>query len=117
MRRRLLWWNKVEVGNLTNQIKLVEASIQDLQIKEDIQGNLSDADMNALWLYLARHHSLLQNQEVLWRQKSKAQWLKEGDRNTRFFHHATVIRRHTNTIRAIYSDHDGWIEDEADIRR
>jgi len=43
--------------------------------------------------------------------------LREGDRNTRYFHHATIIRKHTNRIRALYSDQAGWIEEEDDIRR
>jgi hypothetical protein len=43
-------------------------------------------------------------EEILWRQKSCIQWLKEGDRNTKFFHRSTIQRRHANHITQLISD-------------
>jgi hypothetical protein len=37
-------------------------------------------------------------EEILWRQKSRVQWLKEGERNTKFFHREMVHRRYINRI-------------------
>jgi hypothetical protein len=37
-------------------------------------------------------------EEILWCQKSRVQWLKEGERNTNFFHRAVVHRRYINRI-------------------
>jgi hypothetical protein len=36
-----------------------------------------------------------------WRQRSKQNWYKHGDRNTQFFHAWANYRRKTNTIRSI----------------
>ena len=40
-------------------------------------------------------------EELSWRQKSREIWLKEGDRNTGFFHRMTNSHRRRNSIRSI----------------
>eukprot|EP00253_Pinus_taeda_P023689 PITA_23689 len=40
-------------------------------------------------------------EEIFWRQKSRVQWLKEGERNTRFFHRSTLANRAHNRISSI----------------
>lgn len=53
----------------------------------------------------------LRQEEVLWFQKSRGRWLKEGDRNTRYYHTKTLIRRRQNKITMIKNDNDEWVED------
>lgn len=57
-------------------------------------------------------------EEISWRQKSRVNWLKEGDKNTRFFHHMAISRRRVHPLgrirsngRVIESPHD--IKEEA----
>ena len=53
-------------------------------------------------------------EEISWRQKSKALFIKEGDNNTRFFHRIANSHRRTNQIRGV--EVDGILfEEESDV--
>jgi len=50
--------------------------------------------------------------DVYWRQRAHVRWLKEGDRNTAFFHAACSERRRCNKIWWIQKDDGSWVEEE-----
>ena len=52
-------------------------------------------------------------EETYWRQKSKEIWLKEGDRNIKFFHRMANPHRRRNTISQLYINGELIREEEA----
>ncbi|KAL0436253.1 UNVERIFIED_CONTAM: putative ribonuclease H protein [Sesamum radiatum] len=56
-------------------------------------------------------------EETTWRQRSKALWLKEGDRNTGFFHRKANHRFQTNLISKIRNTTGDWLTETEDIQR
>jgi hypothetical protein len=48
----------------------------------------------------------LKNEEIDWKHKSRVLWLKEGDNNTKFFHHYANQRRNINSIWEIKNEED-----------
>lgn len=59
---------------------------------------------------------VLDQEESLWLQKSRSQWIKDGDRNTRFYHMKIVTRRRKNKILAIRNSEGAWVEDQLKMK-
>jgi hypothetical protein len=53
---------------------------------------------------------LLEHDEVYWAQRSRANWMNQGDRNTSFFHNFDSPSRKKNTISKLKDDNGIWVE-------
>jgi hypothetical protein len=53
---------------------------------------------------------LLEQEEVHWLQRSRANWLSQGDRNTTFFHNYASARHKKNFIKKLKNDAGSWVE-------
>ena len=60
-------------------------------------------------------NGLLDDEEIYWAQRSRVHWLKEGDRNMKFFHARVSKRRKLNMITRIWDKHGRWCEDKDSI--
>ncbi|PNX94494.1 ribonuclease H, partial [Trifolium pratense] len=54
---------------------------------------------------------ILKAEELMWFQRSRARWLVDGDRNTRYYHLKTITRRRQNKILMLRDSNGEWIED------
>jgi hypothetical protein len=70
---------------------------------------LIKSKMIKLTKYHQEWENLCKQEEIFWRQKSRVQWLKEGERNTRFFHRSTMANRAHNRISSI-KDEEGELQ-------
>ncbi|KAK4394097.1 hypothetical protein Sango_1880500 [Sesamum angolense] len=61
-------------------------------------------------------HKLCSAEEIKWKQRGKAAWLAEGDRNTAFFHAKASLRRKINHIDRLKDDEDRWCEEKDAIQ-
>ena len=56
-------------------------------------------------------------EEEYWKQKSRINWLRSGDRNTRYFHAVTKGRRIKNTINSLQDEHGVIYRGHTEISR
>ena len=45
-----------------------------------------------------RNRNMLSTKESLWRHKSRALWIENGDENTKYFHNYSNLRKNIKTI-------------------
>ena len=72
------------MGNMYNQIKELELEADSLDHKKKCR-DLSAVELTRSNIISSRLRTLYRMQESVWHQKSRVQWCKLGDKNTRFF--------------------------------
>jgi hypothetical protein len=81
-------WNKEIFGHCQTRINVLSEEIEKIQAKPSSESNMREEAFIQQEL-----NTWLSKNESMWRQKSRETWLKDGDRNSKFFHMSTVIRR------------------------
>ncbi|XP_016652264.1 PREDICTED: uncharacterized protein LOC107881841 [Prunus mume] len=59
---------------------------------------------------------ILEQEELFWLQKSRNIWLKEGDKNTKFFHLSIVVRKRRNKIEGLNDSDGNWTTEKSDMQ-
>lgn len=59
--------------------------------------------------------NLLEEEELYWRVRSREEWLKGGDRNSKWFHSKASMRRKRNEIKGLTNKNGSWVESEEEL--
>ncbi|WOK96894.1 hypothetical protein Cni_G05602 [Canna indica] len=85
--RNLLLWSRSVFGNFKQRRKQILGELEELAWNSSVNAASS---RRTLKVELAE---IAMREETMWRQRSRIQWLQEGDRNTRYFHAMTTKRQ------------------------
>lgn len=103
-------WNREVFGNIFRQKRHIMARISGIQA---ILSTQHDRGLLKLESRLRRElDDILEREELLWYQKARIDWIKNGDRNTSFFQLSTIIRRWKNKVVAVKGDDGLWIHEK-----
>jgi hypothetical protein len=103
-KQMLKHWNITSFGNIFQNIKDIESRLVAIQ-EIFIRGNRTPELMTEEGQLLSQLEQRKQQEEILWKQKSIVQRLKEGEKNTKFFHRTMIHRRHINRITHLEDAH------------
>lgn len=102
-------FNRDTFGNIFKKKRRLEARIKGIHTQLDLYPS---SDLIHLEKDLQLEFSqVLEEEELLWFQKSQENWVKFGNKNTKFYHAQTVIHRRRNKVTSLQID-GIWCTDE-----
>lgn len=96
-------WDRDHFGRVSSRIELLRNNLLKLQTQQPSSRLL--AQMKAIENEL---RNLLQREETMWKQRSRANWLTDGDKNTSFFHKMASGRHKRNAIEKVMNHNNHW---------
>jgi hypothetical protein len=107
-------FNKEIFGNIRKRKGQIERRLKGIQ---NALERVDSATLHYLQRDLQREYDMiLRQEEIHWYQKARDDWIKLGDRNTKFFHAKTVIRRKRNKIHGLHLPNGNWCTDDNTLR-
>ncbi|XP_073039414.1 uncharacterized protein [Primulina eburnea] len=106
----LMAWAGDRFRCLPRQIKQKMDLLNSLKTHDMLQVSTIDIQ------WLEKEVELLSSkEEIYWKQRSRANWLAYGDRNSKYFHACASRRRARNLISGLVSSHGDWCTDKSSM--
>ena len=103
-------WSRKSFGNVRKELERKKK-----QLKEAEKRAIRTGDSRHMKWLEGEVNVLLDKEAKMWRQRFKVMWLKDGDRNTRFFHSKASQRRRRNYITQLYDATGRWCTRQAQV--
>ncbi|XP_050262669.1 uncharacterized protein LOC126707113 [Quercus robur] len=104
---RLQRWNREVFKNVNKVLKVRQEHLQDLEVLNMLHKTASEIEKLRKEI-----NEALTQEEVMWNQRSRALWMKCGDRNTKFFHAMATQRQRHNMIEGLWGADGQWHEEK-----
>ncbi len=110
-RKRIKEWCRNNFYNIFSAKKALTEEIQQLDVLEETS-DLTPPLFEKRKLLRNQLSVVLADEEILWKSRSRQQWLREGDGNTKFFHAVANGRRRTNNIHVAVDNGRNLVREE-----
>jgi hypothetical protein len=102
-------WSQKKFGVVTRESKCIRQRV------EEIESQSSIADQCEINTLRHRMDELLYREETMWLQCLRIAWLKDGDRNTKYFHKKAAGRAKKNKIKHLRKDNGEVTKDKTEM--
>ncbi|XP_059064195.1 uncharacterized protein LOC131856423 [Cryptomeria japonica] len=116
IKNKIKHWNKISFKKIFTEKLRIEEELEDINNRVMVVG-MDCEDYLKEKLLKEQYAELLNREEVYWRDKSRALWIAEGVRNTKFFHASSKGRRNKNKITLVLDDNGALKDIEAEIEQ
>ena len=106
----LIWWSRDAFGNVTKQLKEKKE-----KLRREEEATIRGGTVEGVLKLKREISGLLVKEEKMWKQRSRALWLQEGDKNTRYFHSRATHRYRRNKICELRNQMGQMCTDEDEI--
>lgn len=107
-------WDTNCFGNIFRKKRWLMSHIEGIDCK------LGDGNDRGLEKHRAKlwqeYQEILLQEDAFWYQRARQDWIRFGDRNTKYFHTSTVIRKKKNVNVVLEDDEGNRVDDPSVLR-
>nr|XP_016450704.1 PREDICTED: uncharacterized protein LOC107775483 [Nicotiana tabacum] len=115
LKEKLKEWSKTIQGNLKIQKQHILDQLAEIEDIQELR-SLNEEETHKKTSLMLEFEENARKEEIAWRQRSRVLWLKEGDRNTKFFHRTANAHKRYNNIDKLQVNRE-TVENLEDITR
>lgn len=107
-------WNKDCFGNVLRRKHTLLAKLEGIQRARP--RNHHNGIINLERKLRSEHEAVLYQEEVLWFQKSREEWICSGDRNTKYYHTTINIKKAWNRVTQLMDQAGNWVHEDNNLK-
>ncbi|EOY23818.1 Uncharacterized protein TCM_015594 [Theobroma cacao] len=108
-------WKFETFGDLVKKKKCLLARLKGIQIR--LAQGPNDYLQHLEVALVEEFNLILYQEEVMWQQKAKLDWLKYGDCNSKYYHAIVKRRQHKKQISTFKRDDNSWCLDKGELTK
>jgi hypothetical protein len=111
LRKDLSVWKDQFFGAVDKEMKSLKQELEVLLLRNDHATNFRVHEI------YKRLDELLIREEIMWKQRSRIDWLREGDRNTKYFHQRATWRAKKNKIVSLKDENGRVVKRQEEMKK